>query len=350
MLAYGLTIVDLLAEYTGLLRRMRHDCSSGITILMYHKILPKQNIPEYPLQNLVVDTIAFNRQSAWLAKHFEVLPVREALANLDWGIEKRPRSSRPLACITFDDGYRDNFDHAAPILDAHGLRATFFVTTGFVEGAPLWFDSAALAWMRDCSAVVQIARISAPEFCGDLTKTSSLDTWLSTLKRMPTRSRLAVMDEIGIVANAPTHIFGAMTPDQIRRLADHGHEIGAHSVTHPILTDLDDASLRKELEQSRSMVHDWTRQQVDGLCYPNGNHEERTIIAARKAGFDYGIGVRRGIVNHGSNRMALPRRAILSSNRRQSNSARFASEVVGWHDLLRDFMKSRLKGGRKNTA
>jgi peptidoglycan/xylan/chitin deacetylase (PgdA/CDA1 family) len=95
----------------------------------------------------------------WLSGNCNVMPVREALAALAAGIP----SKKPLVAVTFDDGYADNFEVAAPILEVHGLRGTFFITSGFVENAaPLWYDRAADAWKRLSHANRKVLGVGEP--------------------------------------------------------------------------------------------------------------------------------------------------------------------------------------------
>lgn len=327
---HAVAVVDRIAKYSGVLSWMRRRCIRGVTILMYHKVLPRHLVPRYPLPNLVVEQSSFDSQMAWLAKHFEVLTVRDAMASAVGHAARR----RPVACVTFDDGYRDNFDHAAPVLESHGLPGTFFITTGFAEGRPMWFDHAAHAWRCDPVAVVRQAVGAAPEYGGAFAGISVLGDWMSALKQIPTAARETILSAVDQPPPAADEVFGAMAPEQIRLLAQRGHEIGAHSVTHPILTTLDDASLRAELQQSRAAIAAWTGRPVDGFCYPNGNCDDRVAQAARDAGYRYACMVRRGMATESAERMQLPRRAIMSSSRRESPES-FEAEVIGWHDLLR---------------
>lgn len=335
----SIAAVDSFARRTGLLAWMRRRCRDGITMLMYHKVLPEPLASKYALRNLVVDTPLFDSQMAWLSAHFDVLTVSEAVDFLEHGKVLRSANARPIACVTFDDGYRDNFTYASPILKAHGFRATFYVTTGFVEGAVLWFDQAALAWQQDAGRAMRSAREFAPEFQGVLTNGAGFGAWLSVLKKLPAEARGRILNAVATPADDQDEIFAPMTPGQIRELADAGHEIGSHSVTHPILTNVDDASLKRELEDSRSSLRAWSGQAVDGFCYPNGDHDARVIKAVRSAGYRYGSTVLRGMVRAGSDLMALPRRAILSSGRQEAIEAGYQAEVVGYHDWLRRIKK-----------
>lgn len=332
--------IDRLAKYSGILRRMRRRNAAGVTILMYHKILPRHSASRYPLRNLVVDTDTFDGQMAWLADHFEVLPVQDAMARLEVGRAESGRTKRPVACVTFDDGYRDNFDHAAPILESHGLRGTFFVATDFVCGTAFWFDLASMAWGNDSANALRQAIRAVPELGERFSGVSTLDAWLSALKRIPPESRAAVLAGIGSSTVGDSEIYGAMTSEQVCQLSRRGHEIGAHSVTHRILTQLDDATLRMELEQSRSTLSGWTGTRIEGVCFPNGNYDDRVVAAARTAGYLYGCAVTRGVATDRVDRLALPRRAIFSSERR-ATALDFEAEVVGWHDFLRNWRGSR---------
>lgn len=330
--------LDRVARHSGLLGLMRRRNGAGATILMYHKVLPASLAGQYPLPNLVVDADVFARQMQWLAANFEVLPVREAMARLDGD---RTGARRPLACVTFDDGYRDNFEHAAPALEAAGLRGTFFVTTGFVAGTPLWFDRAAGAWRGDAATALGHALAVVPERESDWRDCATLDAWLGYLKRLPAERRMAIVERLTPAAPGPDAVFGAMSPSQLRRLSECGHEVAAHSATHPILTGLGEDALRAELEAPRTLLGDWTGVAPEGCCYPNGDCDERVVAAARAAGYRYACSVRRGVAWRSSDRMALPRRAVLATDR-GATVEDFEAEIVGWHDAMRR-AKERLR-------
>ena len=95
-----------------------------ITVLLYHRVSDDVR------DNLSVGIEQFDRQMALLARHCRVLPIDQVLA-----AESVPRSAQPMVAVTFDDGYLDNFQQAAPILRRHGIPAAFFVSTGIVDSA-----------------------------------------------------------------------------------------------------------------------------------------------------------------------------------------------------------------------
>jgi peptidoglycan/xylan/chitin deacetylase (PgdA/CDA1 family) len=103
-----------------------------LSILIFHRVLPKAD-PLFPDE---VDAERFDHICAWVRQWFNVLPLPDAARRL------REGSLPPRAlAITFDDGYADNFDVALPILQRHGLVASFFVATGFIDGGRMWNDT-----------------------------------------------------------------------------------------------------------------------------------------------------------------------------------------------------------------
>ncbi len=324
----AVALVDRLAKASGIFKVLRNRVAGGVTILMYHKVLPESFVADYPFRNLVVDCSSFDRQMAWLAKNYQVMTLGDAMVALD---RKFIPGSQPIACVTFDDGYLDNAVYAAPILESHGLRGTFFVTTGFVEGRPMWFDRAGYAWRNNMQNALARAVELAPEHSSLWNGCTTLDAWMGSLKQIEAGLRNSILDAIPSAEVGPTEVFGPMAPSHVRRLYESGHEIAAHSVTHPILTRLDDIDLHMELNQSRATLQGWTGHTVEGLCYPNGDCDERVVAAARNAGYRYACSVRRGVATRSSDRMALPRNSLAGSQ----SALIFEAEAVGWHDLLR---------------
>ena len=113
-----------------------------LSIFIFHRVLPQPD-PLFPGE---VDCQSFGQLMAWVARWFRVLPLAEALELLNRG--ELPRAS---ACITFDDGYADNLTYAQPILEKHGLCATLFVASGFLDGGLMWNDRL-IESIRHCAA------------------------------------------------------------------------------------------------------------------------------------------------------------------------------------------------------
>ena len=120
-----------------LLKALFHLMSPGgararLSVLIFHRVLPEPD-PLFPDE---MHARRFDVLCGWLTSWFKVLPLDEAVARLKAGT-----LPARAVCITFDDGYADNHHVALPILRRHGLVATFFIATGFLDGGRMWNDT-----------------------------------------------------------------------------------------------------------------------------------------------------------------------------------------------------------------
>ena len=326
------------ARLSGLMAWMESRMGRGLTVLMYHRVLPAERCASYPFPSLVMPEGAFDEQMRWLSAHCHVQTLRDAL-----GAETAP-SSRPRVAVTFDDGYADNHELAAAILERHGLRGTFFVTTDFVEsGRHLWFDRAALLLgaastesARACWSEAGLAptadQLAEPR--------QDLSSWLEHLKRAEPARREQFLAAMERAAGAPPPLrgFEPLTRAQVVDLHRRGHEIGSHSLSHPLLPQLDECSLQQELSGSRLLLEEWIGARVDGFCYPNGDHDERSVQAVRAAGYSYACTTAPGL-NRGGDVLRLTRCDItpqrVSDASGQFDRTAFRAELCTLHEVWR---------------
>jgi peptidoglycan/xylan/chitin deacetylase (PgdA/CDA1 family) len=309
-------------------RQMRH----GLTILTYHRILPLEKCVNYPLVSLALPTEVFQRQIHFLAEHCHVMPVRDAVKAL----EGEGPFAKPLVAVTFDDGYADNFELAAPVLEKYNLRGTFFVSSGFVEkGQIQWFDQAADAWQR-ISKDDRIGLMNQGRFMtAKLNKERILDTkiWMSCLKQAEPAARIKLIKRAETLASGSINpeLYRPMTPRQVTELHRRGHEIASHTATHPILPQLADEQIQDELRRSATQLYQWTGDKIAGFCYPNGDFDSRVERAVTKAGYSYAC-----IVGSGMNRpdACLTRLARLPITMRRTMRAGSRHDALGFRAEL----------------
>jgi peptidoglycan/xylan/chitin deacetylase (PgdA/CDA1 family) len=332
------SLADGVASATGILAWLEYRMRSGLTVLMYHRVLPMERVRSSPFPSLVMPDVHFQAQVEWLARRFHVLPIRAALAEL----VKRRRSARPMVAITFDDGYADNFRIAAPILEQHGVRGSFYVATRFVEGETLWYERAA-ALIRHATADQLQAWGTEQRLIknGRSRLGSGKPDWVELLKQETQELRDAMLEALTIKVGAysATDEDRAMTVPELQMLFARGHEIGSHTLSHPILPLLADDQLSDELKQSREKITSWTGATVPGLAYPNGDYDERVAQAARRVGFAYALTTNPGMFIRGADPMSIPRREITVSRvvAGHGNFDRVAmrSEVSSFREMFR---------------
>jgi peptidoglycan/xylan/chitin deacetylase (PgdA/CDA1 family) len=295
---------------SGLVRRRRERC---LVILAYHRVLPADQAARYPFPDLVVTPEALDAHVRWCSRYYSCVPLREAVERWD-----QPASgSRPLLVFSFDDGYWDNAVHATPVLEAHGVRATFFVISSLVgsDAAP-WYDALARAvdHLRARAAAGQRVELERPgaELAGGAAGVlrGARDVVQAAKRLAPARRDAALRAIVSAAAAAGLASGGrdrVMTPEQLRALAAAGHEIGSHTRTHPLLPQLGPLALEDELEGARRELSELSGTCVVSLAYPNGDCDGRVRAAAVRAGYRQAVTMRRGLNELDQNRLALER-------------------------------------------
>ena len=275
-----------------------------LSILIFHRVLPEAD----PLAPDEPDVARFEAQMQWVRQWFNVLPLGRAVDMLYEGTIP----SRALA-ITFDDGYADNEALAAPILKRLGLSATFFVSTGFLDGGCMWNDRVIEA-IRACRADAIDMRPMGLELYplhSDGARRDAIASLLKAIKHLESGPRACAVDDIVAAAGVRGTPSLMMRADQVRRLRAMGMEIGAHTITHPILTRLDPDAAERELAGSKAYLQEILRERVDLFAYPNGvpgqDYAAEHVEMARECGFKAAVSTAWGAASARSHRFQLPR-------------------------------------------
>jgi peptidoglycan/xylan/chitin deacetylase (PgdA/CDA1 family) len=257
---------------------------------------------------------------------------------------------RPIA-ITFDDGYVDNLIHAMPILEHLGVPATVFVATGFLDATnEVWSDELArLILLSDedpmrLALLVNLRPESGLQFRGDgkhwhaWEPALELRQWVycrlyERLLHATDESRADMLERVrSWCGQRPMEVERSrfLTSGELTELASSRWiEIGAHSVTHPVLADLEPAQQRHEISASKHKLEMLIGKPVQSFAYPYGkkNHfNSDTIHAIQSAGFRCGCANYGRMVTRKTSRWALPRYQVLNW---QANS--FAGEINQWY-------------------
>ena len=331
--------VDHAAALTGLLAASERAMRGRLTVLTYHRVLPDELCREYLFSSLAVPESLFRAQTKVLAARFDAVTLTDGLARLKAG----ERPSRPLIALTFDDGYADNFHIAAPIMQTAGLPATFFVVAGLIGTAhELWYDVAARRWSA-ASAVALAEAIGASGTSASWLAGAKppMATWMSFLKSIRPEVRATVVSRLPEPGRAPERqaYDRLMTPDELRVLRLAGHEIGSHTLTHPLLPQLNDSELAHELVDSRRLIEGWLNEPISGFCYPNGDHDDRVVDATARAGYTYACLTRAGDNAPGGDPLRL-RRVDMHPSRSCGTDGRFdepsfRASISRLHELRR---------------
>jgi peptidoglycan/xylan/chitin deacetylase (PgdA/CDA1 family) len=303
MSAWERRLLDLLC---GLPKRRR------LVVLSFHRVLERAD----PLLPHEPSAEAFASQLDLVREHLHVLPLPEA-------IERLHRGDLPTraACITFDDGYRNNFEIAAPLLEQRSMSATFFIATGAIEARAMWNDLVISA-VRATRTELDLRDIGLDVYrCSSYDeRAGAIDSILDAMKYRALHQRMEEAEAIysrTVGAGVPSLM---MSPEMIRELATRGHDVGAHTVSHPILANLADHDARREIVDSRDWVANVTGVAPVSFAYPNGRPgrdfraEHRALV--QQAGFRCAVSTEWGCATRRSDAYAVPRMTPWETTRR----------------------------------
>jgi peptidoglycan/xylan/chitin deacetylase (PgdA/CDA1 family) len=296
--ALGIMLVARAHRWVG---RAAGGCGA---IFMLHHVRPQARDPFAPNRLLEV-TPQFLDETIRVVKAegLEPVSIDEAYRRLVSG-----EGGSRFAVFTLDDGYRDNLVHAAPVFRRHACPFTVYVTSRFAAGEGiLWWEIIEEAIRRSSHLAVAEGR-SRREI--DVSTTARKAVAFEALMRRvrrdgePTRDPL-VLDLARQAGFEPHDLCRAlcMTWDEIRDLAaDPLVTIGAHTRSHPILTNLDDDEARQEISAGRDEVQEALGRSVEHLAFPVGDPSAaaaREFGLARELGFKTAVTTRKGLVHPG---------------------------------------------------
>jgi peptidoglycan/xylan/chitin deacetylase (PgdA/CDA1 family) len=277
-----------------------------LLVMTYHRVLesPDALIPGQ------VDARTFAAHLGVLRRFFNVLPLRIALEEL-WQDNLPARA----VAITFDDGYRDNYTVAAPLLTSHGLSATFFLATGYLDGGCMWNDVVIESIRRTRVPHLALAPLGLEDASLESleAKRAATEGLLKALKYRPIEERASLAKEIARRCEIEVPSDLMMTKREAAALLAEGMDLGAHTVSHPILSRLPDADAAEEIQRGKRELEGITGRSVDLFAYPNGrpmtDFDRRHIDMVERAGFRAAFSTQTGLAERASDRYSLPRTA-----------------------------------------
>jgi peptidoglycan/xylan/chitin deacetylase (PgdA/CDA1 family) len=288
---------------------------------MYHRIA------EDPIDHwgLCVSPAHFEEQLQVLRRTRRPVPLADFVRDLVAGTLQSD-----AVAVTFDDGYVDNLTAGKPRLAAADVPATVFLATGYI-GRPgeFWWDELSRLVLaghgpRNFELAIggKALRIdlgtSADAREGGTLQATSLKTRQSALKpiweamrRLNDDERRSAIAQIGSVLSDRGNNVDrgrAMTQEEVRVLASDGLvTIGAHTTTHPLLTELPYEACQSEIADSKSTCEALVGTTVVGFAYPYGDFDDKARKAVSAAGFAYACSTRHAPATEASDLLALPR-------------------------------------------
>ena len=247
----------------------------SVTILVYHRFSKKKEPFKLKIEH-------FERQIQFFKNNYNIISLSHYLQALN-GNNILPVS--PLI-ITIDDGYRDNFTVAFPILQKYSVPATIFLTTDFI-------DHRAWLWSNKLEYILRNSKFDrfSYDIANDLKEfqVDSFSSWHQTqlaifniLRAKPDHEKNKILNELArdLKVEVPDETQGDFMPltwEEIRSMHCSGIEFGSHSCSHAILSRVGSQDLHNEIVSSKKIIQQKLQSQINSFCYPNGQPEDYSV-------------------------------------------------------------------------
>jgi peptidoglycan/xylan/chitin deacetylase (PgdA/CDA1 family) len=314
-----------------------------LTVLAYHRIIDDRSDGfEGLVENVSATPEAFEAQLDLLRRWFSVVSLEHLLA---W-LQGRAELPDYAALITFDDGYRDNFDYGLPILRQHGLPAVLFLATACVGSSqPFLWDLGAYCFRRTRRTGAALPLCGFWRWPDEGARQRALHAWLRKAKRCPA-------DESGELSRALARALEVEVPaeaflgqhvswPEVHQMLRAGVAIGAHTHHHAILSRIPPPRAREEVVESKQRIEAELGAAVHAFAYPNGladDYRARDVAMLRREGFAAAFTLLEGPTGRKAvRRDPLEIRRILVS--RNDDLASFAAKVTGFTRFVRQMRR-----------
>lgn len=270
---------------------------SSAFILFYHSV--SENVDYRIDPTIVVHPARFEQQLRYLSTRMHVI----SLADLVNALRSRQAIPPHSAVITFDDGYRDNFTIATPLLQRYNLPATFFLATGYIgTGRLKWEDRLSYILHTSRASHIHIEHASLSGGTSSLvlsnrqSRARTFTRLSARLERLPAQAREQVIDQVRELADITTkQLCGdvMLTWDEVREMTNVADfTFGCHTVSHERFSMLPDEQVQFEISRSRRTVEEEIGSEVSFFAYPYGTRkdfDDRTVQVLRNDGFDCAV-------------------------------------------------------------
>lgn len=264
----------------GLVRRK--ITNSQVAVLMYHRVSPK----EYSCNPESISPQNFEKQMGYFSRNYEILSLERLVEYMK---QREPLPEKAVV-ITLDDGYKDNYRYAYPILKKYKIPATIFLATGHIgTGDLFWWDKVGYIIQHtslDQLNLGELGTFSCRSERDKLRVTSIITERLKTLPEeekdllidyLHTIARVEIPDDLGKELN--------LSWDEVQEMSANGIAFGAHTVNHTVLTNLPFEQAELEIIRSKKDIEKMIGHQVTAFSYPHGDFDTDIVEFVRRNGF-----------------------------------------------------------------
>ena len=267
--------------------------NSQVAILIYHRVCPKND--NWSLEPLSPES--FETQMKYFAQNYEILSL-DKLVQFTKSGKSFPKKA---IVVTFDDGYKDNYLYAYPVLRKYNIPATIFLTTGYIGARELfWWDKVAYIIEHNTSIKrLNLNDLGSYSLETELYKNRARSIICEKLTKLGDDKKNSIIEKLLDIfqVKIPPDVAETLILSwkEVSEMDRSGITFGAHSVNHPILINMSLRQSKNEIIQSKQDIEEKLGKEVTAFSYPNGNFNSEIVELVRKSGFTCAVSVYPGM-------------------------------------------------------
>lgn len=290
--------------FTGLLWwARRQSAKRGVVVITLHRILPDEQYDPLRLEpGMAVRASTFHHFLQYLSRSCKLVLPREIL---DAG---QKSDHRPRVILTFDDGWKDNFETAFPVTQKYAVPFIVFICPQMIErGSYFWTTTVNRLWWT----AQQAGKVDLIRSMSGISVNGSVAALIEGLKHVDPRQRETFITQLQ-AALAPCCEQAAnqqnelLTWADVKEMANAGIDFGSHTSTHPILTDISREEATRELAESKSAIESRLNN-CPWFAYPNGDWSPSVRQLVQQAGYQIAFANSPGIWEMNTDKFSIPR-------------------------------------------
>ncbi|WP_196159529.1 polysaccharide deacetylase family protein [Reinekea sp. G2M2-21] len=319
--------LDIVCDLSGP-HRFSASKTPKLWVLMYHRVLPATD-PRYASEEpgMVVTPETFDMHLSEIKKFFEVVALDEWMTKLEQGAYL----PRKACAITFDDGWRDNYQYATPLLEKHQLPATIFIVQNKIGTTfNFWPNKVAEQLLAQSNSLK-----SHPLFAqaiGELAYPLNRECIAQIIEKLKEHSDAEIYEALQTVSDQQREIRSLMNWEEVKALNNNElFSIQSHTNNHFRLDNsLSEETLLNEIVHSKREIENQLKTEVRHFCYPNGDYSHAALMKV-KSNYKAAVTTKHGI-NKASN-LELHELLRISIHEDATNSPlKFRGKLSGWRN------------------
>jgi peptidoglycan/xylan/chitin deacetylase (PgdA/CDA1 family) len=339
-------VLSNVLNFSGITYLLNKIGNRKTLILVYHRVLDINSNFKYDKSLVSCSVQNFENQMNYLSEKYNVISLEKFLEYY----KKNQNPPKNTVVITFDDGYKDNYTNAYPVLRNYDFPATIFLATDAVENKRLfWWDRISYMVSKTKVKRFELNEIGKFSLISKDAKFNSLKFIQKNLKKLTDSERNKVIEKISKLLKVDCPFFESennlfLSWNEIKKMQQNNISFGAHTKSHSILAKIPLKKANEEIKDSKKIIEKRLGKKIKFFCCPNGyegDFNENIKKLVKKNGFDCAVSYIPGANSINSDLFELRRVFV----RNDENISLFKTKLIGVDIVLAKiylfFVKSR---------